>query len=80
MNTIAFIRDARTLIGKIKDTSALPESDRKEYLRKQHQQDIDYLFNNMTNPSVPTAHKLLNVAVRQKYTVDSKVYHSISRF
>lgn len=80
MNSLAFVRDARALLTRMISTSALPEGDTREMRRKQHQQDLDFLFNNLVNPSLPSAYKLLMTAHRQRYTVDSRAHQRINRF
>lgn len=80
MNSLAFVRDARTLLSRIASTNLLPEGDTRDLRRKQNQQDLDYLCNNMTNPSLPTAYKLVVTAHRQKYTVDSRTFHRVNQF
>jgi len=80
MNSQCFIRDARALIERITKTNTLPEGDTRELRRRQNQQDLDYLCNNMSNPSLPTAYKLVVYAHRQKYSVDSRTFHKINQF
>jgi len=80
MNSQCFVRDARLLMNKMTATHALPDGDTKDVKRRQHQQDLDYLCNNMTNPSLPTAYKLVVYSHRQKYTVDSKIFHRVNQF
>lgn len=80
MNTFAFIRDARNLLTRISSTATLPDGDTKEHRRRQIQADLDFLCNNMTNPSLPTSYKLVTVASRNKYTVESKVFHRVNQF
>ena len=80
MNSLIFVRDARALMGRMITTNMLPEGDRRDALRKQNQSDLDYLCSNMTNPSLPTAHRLVVSSHRQKYTVDSRAFHRVSQF
>ena len=80
MNSLAFVRDARSLLSRMSATNVLPDGDTKDHRRKQHQQDLDYLCSNMTNPSLPTAHRLVVYANRQKYTVDSRAFHRVNQF
>jgi hypothetical protein len=80
MNSQCFIRDARSLMERITKTNALPEGDSKDNRRKQNQQDLEYLCNNMSNPSLPTAYKLVVYAHRQKYNVDPRVFHKVNQF
>jgi len=80
MNSQAFIRDARALMTRMTSTNALPDGDTKNFRRKQHQQDLDYLCSNMTNPSLPTAYKLVVFSHRQKYAIDSRIFHRTNQF
>jgi len=80
MNSLCFVRDARLLMERITKTNTLPDGDSKDNRRKQNQQDLDYLCNNMTNPSLPTAYKLVVYAHRQKYNVDPRVFHKVNQF
>lgn len=80
MNSQCFIRDARLLLTKMANTALLPDGDTKDSKRRSNQQDLDYLCNNMTNPSLPTAYKLVVYSHRQKYSVDSKIFHRVNQF
>lgn len=80
MNSLAFVRDARLLMSKMTSTNQMVDGDEKLQRRKQHQSDLDYLCSNMTNPSLPTAYKLVVFSHRQKYTVDSRIFHKVNQF
>jgi hypothetical protein len=80
MNSMVFIRDARALIVRMETVAAMPVGEDRAYQEKQVQQEVDYMCNNMTNPSLPTASRLVETARKYKYAVDSKVIHKVNQF
>jgi hypothetical protein len=80
MNSMVFIRDAKILIARMETVAAMPAGEDRINNEKQVQQEIDYLFNNMTNPSLPTAWRLVEAARNNKYVVDSKIVHKVNQF
>ena len=80
MNSQAFVRDARQLMTRMSATNLLPDGDSKESRRRINQSDLEYLLQNMTNPSLPTAYKLVVYSHRQKYSVDSRYFHRVNQF
>jgi len=71
MNSIAFIRDAKNLI-QVMDSKINNET--------QVQQQLDQLFTGLTNPSLPSAKRLVESALRNKFIVDSRVIHRVNQF
>lgn len=80
MNSLSFVRDGKALIARIEKVAAMSPSTDKDSSARQIQSEIDYLMNNMTNPSLPTAANLVEAAKKNKYTVDPKAIHKISQF
>jgi len=74
MNSLAFIRDAKSLITQIK------QSGNDATANTQIQQQLDQLFSGMTNPSLPSAKRLAETALWHKFNVDSRVIHRVNQF
>jgi hypothetical protein len=80
MNSQIFVRDARSLIERFTTTNQMVDGEKKTSKRRQNQQDLDYLCSNMTNPSLPSAYRLVLNAQRHKYSVDSRIINKVNQF
>jgi len=75
MNSKAFIRDAQVLIAKMHAIGTETAGSAKTI-----QQELDYLCNNMTNPSLPSAYTLVQTAQKYGYALEAKTVHSVNKF
>jgi hypothetical protein len=80
MNSIVFIREARALIVRMDSLANVRDREMYDQQTKVVQQDLDYMCNNMTNPSLPSALRLIQAAQKHRYSVDSKVIHKVNQF
>ena len=80
MNSLVFIRDAKLLIARMETVAQLAAGEDRDQQAKQVQDDLNYLCNNMTNPSLPSASKLVQSALRYKFALDSRVIHKVNQF
>ena len=80
MNSMVFIKEAKGLIQKMESAAKMAAGEDKDFQEKQIQHDIDYMFANMTNPSLPSASRLVETAKKYRYAVDSKVIHKVNQF
>lgn len=81
MESRAFIKAAAALIEKIeiaRDT--LSTGDEQRATRDNLQKEVTALFNGLLNPTLPSAYRLRDVALRNGYAVDPKVQHRLAQF
>jgi len=81
MESRAFIKAAAALIEKIevaRDT--LSTGDEQRATRDNLQKEANQLFGGLQNPTLPSAYRLRDVALRNGYAVDPKVQHRLAQF
>ena len=81
MESRAFIKAAAILIEKIevaRDT--LSTSDEQRATRDTLQKEASQLFGGLQNPTLPSAYRLRDIALRNGYFVDPKVQHRLAQF
>lgn len=81
MESRAFIKAAAVLIEKIETArdSMSPGAERDE-VRNGLQKEVGQLFGGLQNPTLPSAYRLRDVALRSGYAVDPKVQHRLAQF
>lgn len=78
MESRAFIRAAGELIVKINETQrALVSADEHRATREFLQREITSVFTGLQNPTLPSAYKLRDAALRAGYQVSSLVLQKI---
>lgn len=81
MESRTFIRYAANLIEVIENThDTIGTVVELHEQREKVQQDITQLFAGLQNPTLPSAFKLRDVALRNGFQVNPKVLHDLSWF
>lgn len=80
MNSLNFIQDAKALIIRMDNVAALKTIGDQFQQEKQIQQDLEFLCINMTNPSLPSAARLIQAAMKHKYSVDQRTINKVNQF
>ena len=81
MESRVFIRYAAGLIKVIEDThDTIGTAVELREQREEVQQDINQLFAGLQNPTLPSAFKLRDAALRNGFQVNPKVLNDLSRF
>jgi hypothetical protein len=81
MESRTFIRYAAGLVKVIEEThNTIGTAVELREQREEVQQDIKQLFAALQNPTLPSAFKLRDAALRNGFQVDPKVLNEMSRF
>ena len=81
MESRAFIRYAAGLIEVIEEThDTIGTAVELREQREEVQRDINQLFAGLYNPTLPSAFKLRDAALRNGFQVNPKVLNDLSRF
>jgi len=81
MDSRAFIVAAKTLIGKIEDThNTIGTAEDLRNQREGLQKEVNQLFGGLQNPTLPSAYRLREAAMRNGFFVDPKVLHRLAQF
>ena len=77
----AFIVAAKTLIEKIEDNrNTIGTAVDLQNQREDVQKEITSLFNGLQNPTLPSAFKLRDTALRNGFNINPKILNEMSRF
>jgi len=81
MESRSFIKAAADLIKKIDDSqNTIGTAEQIRVQRDGLQKDVSQLFGGLQNPTLPSAYRLRDVALRNGYFVDPKVQHRLAQF
>ena len=81
MESRAFIKAAATLIGKIDDSRyTIASQDDLRAQREAIQKEVGQLFGGLQNPTLPSAYRLRDAAVRAGYHVTPLVMQRLQQF
>ena len=81
MESTAFIKDAAAVTSKIKDievTSGISDVEVEIRAREAVQKELNKLFSSLSNPTLPSAYKLRDLAIDFGYTIDPRVEHRLA--
>lgn len=74
MESRAFIKAAGATIAKLVQSS--PRDENRDAL----QREVNQLFSGLQNPTLPSAYRLRDAALRNGFNVDQKVLQRLSQF
>lgn len=77
MESRNFIKAAKELIVEMKDQTNLTSYEEAQVRAETIQRDLSRLLSGLTNPTLPSAVRLLEVAHEYGYRVDEDVRHAI---
>jgi len=81
MESRAFIKATAALIRKIEESQSTIESaDDLRIRRELLQKEVTQLFNGLQNPTLPSAYRLRDTALRNGFSVDTKTQHRLSQY
>ena len=81
MESRAFIVAAKTLIEKIEgNRNTIGTADELQLQREAVQKEVGQLFAGLQNPTLPTAFKLRDTALRNGFGINPKILNEMSRF
>lgn len=81
MESRAFIRSAAEVIKKIEDgQNTIGTAEELRAQREATQKEVSQLFMGLQNPTLPSAYRLRDVALRAGFYVDPKVQHRLTQF
>jgi len=81
MESRAFIVAAKALITRIEDThNTIGTAEDLRSQREGLQKDVNQLFGGLQNPTLPSAYRLREAALRNGFYVDPKVQHRLAQF
>jgi hypothetical protein len=81
MESRSFIRVAAELITKIEASqNTIGTTEELRSQREAIQKEVSQLFMGLQNPTLPSAYRLRDVALRNGFYVDPKVQHRLTQF
>ena len=81
MESRAFIKMAAVLIDEIENAqNFMGTAVELQEHRESIQREVSTMFNGLQNPTLPSAFRLRNSALRNGYTISPKILNDLSRF
>lgn len=81
MDSRKFIKDAAVLIEKIDaNQTSLATTQERADVRDNLQKEVTSLFSGLSNPTLPSAYRLRDAALRAGYTVSPAVLQRLREF
>jgi hypothetical protein len=80
MESRSFIKAAAVLIEKIKAVGGPATTQEEDHAMAQaNQKELNNLFSGLSNPTLPSAYRLRDVALDYGYQIDPRVLQNIAR-
>jgi hypothetical protein len=80
MESRAFIRQSSTLVRKIYESqNTIGTAEQLRIQRENLQTEIRQLFAGLQNPTLPSAYRLRDTAMRYGFVVDAKILHRLAQ-